>query len=163
MEREGEGRQGEGRERIIESWNHSGWKTSLRSRSPTPTHTTMPTDSVPQCHISMVLEHPQGQGALPSLGSCATASPLFGVEIVPNIQPEPPLVQLKAITSHLTLTLLQPPLRRGEGKGEGKGNGEGEREGAGCSQSCTAGEGAGAPQSPSPLCFGRKTKEAKKL
>ena len=45
----------------------------------------------------------------------------FSEEGFPNIQPEPPLVQLKAITSHpitvvwqkrLTLTLLQSPFRQ---------------------------------------------------
>ena len=50
---------------------------------PTPT---MPTDHVHQCSISTVPEHLQGWGPNHSLGSCAAASPLFGEEIVPNIQ-----------------------------------------------------------------------------
>ena len=41
----------------IESWNH-GWRRALRF--PSPTHPTMPIDHVPQCHISMVLEHLHG-------------------------------------------------------------------------------------------------------
>ena len=35
-------------------------KNPLRSLSPTPAHPTVPPDHIPQCHISMVLQHPQG-------------------------------------------------------------------------------------------------------
>ena len=37
--------------------NHQGWKRALRSPCPIPT---MPTDRIPQCYISSVLEHLQG-------------------------------------------------------------------------------------------------------
>jgi len=50
--------------------------------------------------------HPRGSGAPPgmgtpphSLGSCAVQHRSLGEEIFPNIQPEPPLAHLKAITS----------------------------------------------------------------
>ena len=49
---------------VIESQNW-GWKRLPRS----PTHPTMPTDHVPKCHISTVLEHLQGWGVHHSLGS----------------------------------------------------------------------------------------------
>ena len=35
-------------------------RKDLRSPGSTPARPTMPTDHVPRCHISMVLEHPQG-------------------------------------------------------------------------------------------------------
>ena len=41
---------------FTESLNRSGWKRALRS----PTHPTMPTDHISQCHIPTVLEHVQG-------------------------------------------------------------------------------------------------------
>lgn len=43
--------------RIIESWNHEGWKRMLWSPSPTPAHLIVPTDHIHQCHNSMALEH----------------------------------------------------------------------------------------------------------
>lgn len=45
----------------LESWNREGWKGPPKLPSPTPTHSTMTTDHVPQCHIFTVLEHLQGQ------------------------------------------------------------------------------------------------------
>ena len=42
----------------LESQKHSGWKRPLRS--PSPTLPTMPTNHVPQCRISTVLEHLHG-------------------------------------------------------------------------------------------------------
>jgi len=56
----------------------------------------------------------------PPWAACSSISPLFEEEIFPNVQPEPPLVQLEAITSHPiisarekrpTPTLLHPSLR----------------------------------------------------
>ena len=73
-------------------------KMTESNHQPTPT---MPTAHVPQCHIPVVLGHLQGQYSPISLGSCATASLLFWSRIVPDIQPEPSLVQLEAITTHL--------------------------------------------------------------
>lgn len=60
--------------------------------------------SVPHCHISVVLEHP-GRVTPHPVGSCASAQQLFGEEIVPNIQPEPPSAQLKAIRLHRFVAL----------------------------------------------------------
>jgi len=41
---------------------HSFFMESLRLEMPSnPTHPTVPTDHVPQCHIFMVLKHLQGQ------------------------------------------------------------------------------------------------------
>ena len=42
-----------------ESQSHSGWTRPLRSPSPTPIHSTMPTAHIPQCHIPTALEHLQ--------------------------------------------------------------------------------------------------------
>jgi len=50
----------------------------------------MPTDHIPKCHISTVLEHLQGWQLPTCLGSCANASPLFEEEIFPAIQVECP-------------------------------------------------------------------------
>ena len=36
----------------------------------------------------------------PPWAACSNTASLFGEEIFPNIQPEPPLVQLEAIPSH---------------------------------------------------------------
>ena len=46
---------------FADSENREGWKRPRRSPSPTPTHPTVPTAHVPQCHISKVLQHLQGQ------------------------------------------------------------------------------------------------------
>ena len=40
---------------------------ALRSPSPTPVYPTMPSDHIPQCHISTVLEHFLGILCLPTL------------------------------------------------------------------------------------------------
>jgi len=67
----------------------------LRPSSPTPTHPTMPTDYVPQCHISTVLEHLQGRWLhhLPGqLCHCSTAP--SEKEFFPDLLSEPPLTQL---------------------------------------------------------------------
>ena len=42
-----------------------------------PNHPTVPSDHLPQCHISMVLEHFHGRWPHHSLGSCVNALPLF--------------------------------------------------------------------------------------
>lgn len=44
----------------LEPQHHSGWKSSLRSLSPTRPTPTAPTDRVPQGRISALLERPQG-------------------------------------------------------------------------------------------------------
>lgn len=48
--------------RIIDSWNHIIWIRQLRSSAPTiyPSPSILPTNHVPQFHISMFLEHLQG-------------------------------------------------------------------------------------------------------
>jgi len=62
----------------------------------------MPTAHGPQCHIHMALEHLQGQwlhhlyGQPVPLSCCSSWE-----EIIPNIQPEPPLAQLEPIPFHL--------------------------------------------------------------
>lgn len=57
-----------------ESLDHSGWKRSLRYPGPIPTHPTFPTDHIPPCHISTVLEHLHGWELSHPLDSCAPAS-----------------------------------------------------------------------------------------
>ena len=57
----------------------------------------MPTAHIPQCHIPQLWDTFKDGDSITSLCSCATAAPLFGGEISPNIQPEPPLVQLRAL------------------------------------------------------------------
>jgi len=44
---------------LTESQNPKGWKRALRSPSPTPTHPTIPTNHILQCHIYTVLQHLQ--------------------------------------------------------------------------------------------------------
>jgi len=95
-------------------------KTSKIPKSnhhPTPT---MPTDHIPHCHISMVLEHLQTVTPPPPWAAVPLHHHSFGEEIAPKFQPEPLLGQLKAITSHPiavtqekrpTPTSPQPPFR----------------------------------------------------
>ena len=59
----------------------------------------MPTGHVPQCHIYTVLNTSKDSDPTTPWAACVNASPLFG-EVVPHTQPDPPLVQHEAITTH---------------------------------------------------------------
>lgn len=53
----------------------------------------MPADHIPQCHISLLLEHPQdGVSPPPPWAACSSTS---SAEISPNIWPKPPFYNLK--------------------------------------------------------------------
>ena len=87
----------------IESENHRiiGWKGPLRSSSPT-TNPTPPCllNPVPKGHIHTVFEPLQGWG----LHHCprqpgSRPDHSFSEEVFPNLQSEPPLMQLEAIAS----------------------------------------------------------------
>lgn len=54
----------------------------------------MPTNHDPQCHIFIFLNTSKEGDPTASLGSCASPQSSLGEEDFPNIQPEPPLVQL---------------------------------------------------------------------
>ena len=58
----------------------------------------MPTDHIPQCHISVVLEDLQGWLLHHLPGQPVPLHHCFGEVLFPNIRPEPLLVQLKAFT-----------------------------------------------------------------
>jgi len=79
-----------------------GWKRPLKSSCPTITLTPpCLLNHVMKCHICTFFEHLQGWDSTTSLHSlvqCLTA--LSVEEIFPNIQSEPPLMQLEAISSH---------------------------------------------------------------
>ena len=75
-----------------------GEDPAIPTLSSNPPHPTVPTDHIPQCHISMALEHLQGWGIHHLPVQPAPAPDHSGEEIVPNIQLELPLLQLKAIT-----------------------------------------------------------------
>jgi len=85
----------------LESQNHEGWKRLLRSSSST-VHLPpiLLTDHIPQCHISMVLEHLQGWWHHHRPGQPV---PLhhhsYWEETFLNIQPEPSLALLEDIPS----------------------------------------------------------------
>ena len=82
----------------IGSQSHSGRRRTLRPPCPTPTHPTVPISHIPQCHISTVLEHLQGQGFHHLPGQPISMHyHSFGEEFFPTIQPDPPLVQLNFI------------------------------------------------------------------
>jgi len=73
----------------------------LRSSGPTPTMPVTTLGHVTQCDICPSLEHLQGWWApSPPWAACASALPLLLQRNVSYTQPDPPLVQLKAITSH---------------------------------------------------------------
>jgi len=85
----------------IEPRNHYGWKRPLRSPSPTVTPTPpCLLNHVPKCHIHTVFEPLQGWG-LPSCPGQPGPRPdhSFRKEIFPDLQSEPPLMQLEAIAS----------------------------------------------------------------
>jgi len=84
--------------------NHriTGWKRPLRSSSPTITPAPPRLlNPVPKCHIHTVFEPLQGWG-LPHCPGQPAPTPhcSFREEIFPNIQSEPPLMQLEATASH---------------------------------------------------------------
>jgi len=90
------------RSHFLESSNHQGWKTPLRSSSPTvsPTPLCLP-NHVLKCHIYVFFERIQGwwlhhcpEQPVPMLCNC------FSVEIFPNVSSKPPLMQLEVIASH---------------------------------------------------------------
>jgi len=95
------GWQGEGDGRETESQNHEGWERPPRPSSPT-TNPTLPCllNHVPKGHIHTVFEPLQGRG-LPHCPGQPGPSPdhSSSEEIVPDIQSEPPLMQLEAIAS----------------------------------------------------------------
>jgi len=104
--------------RSMESWNHSGWETPLRSSSqPNTTRPTKPCPKVPQLHGFC---NPSRDGdsttALGSLFQCLTTLPVK--KFFPNIQSAPPPMQLEAI-AYCPITWekrpppasLQPPFR----------------------------------------------------
>lgn len=104
-----------------EPWNHRiinvGKNTKITKTSHQLIHT-MLTKHVSQCHFCTSPEQLQGQWMEKgSLFQCLTT---FWEEILPNTQPEPPLPQLKAITSWATVVTCekrpnpnssQPPFR----------------------------------------------------
>ena len=82
----------------------------------------MPTDRIPQRHISAVLEHLQKGDSTAPWAAVPMHYRSVGEEMFPSIQTEPLLVQLKAVPSYpitvaweqrLTPTLSQPPLLLG--------------------------------------------------
>ena len=93
---------------IIESWNRKDWKRPLRSSSPTVSPSSpCPLNHVPQCHISAILKHLQGEWLHHLPGQLCQCINTFWEEVSPNIQPEPPLVQLDAIKSHPITSYLR--------------------------------------------------------
>ena len=95
--------------RIIESLRLEKTSKIIQpNHQPIPT---MPLSHFPQCHIHTVLEHLQGWWLYHLSGQPVPMYyQSFGEEIFPNIQPEPPLVQLKAITSYcITVTWKKRP------------------------------------------------------
>lgn len=84
---------------VIKSWNHSGWKRSLRWSGLTsthPHHAHCPRPSVP--HVCGSGTSPGTVILPPPWAAWSNASPLW-VENFPNSQSEPPLVQINAILS----------------------------------------------------------------
>ena len=83
-------------------WNHKGWKRSPRSLSPTvylpPTCPlkTLSCSKTCRCFLNTFRD----SDSTSSLGSLFSTSPLSEEKFFPKIQPEPPLVQLRATTSH---------------------------------------------------------------
>lgn len=73
--------------------NHLGWRTTLRSPNPTPTHSIVPTDRVPECHIPMVLEQLYGWWPSPNLPMQPMLTTLLEMKLflIPN-----PLACLKS-------------------------------------------------------------------
>ena len=98
-----------------------GWEKT-RKITKSNNQPSMPTHHVSQCHINMVPEHLQGWWLYNPPGQPVPLQHRsFWEDIFRNIQPEHPLVQLKAITScpsidswekGSTPASLQPPLRK---------------------------------------------------
>ena len=81
-----------------------GWKSPLGSLrlgksseipNPTPTCPTVPTEHVPKCHTTVVIEHPQGWGLPTALGSCAVLAALWFTDSSPA-----PISHRQPIPSH---------------------------------------------------------------
>jgi len=81
------------------SYKHLSWRRPLGSPIPTTKPSPLcPLNHIPQKHL-LVSWTPPGTVTLPPpWEACASAS--IWEEIVPNIQPEPPLAQRETITSH---------------------------------------------------------------
>lgn len=97
-------------QRVVESWNHSGWKRPPGSPCPTPTHPPMPTDHVPMCHICTFLVPSWVGDPTASLGSpyqCIT--PLLEKKLFQIFNMNHPRCHLRP--SPPVPTSPQPPLR----------------------------------------------------
>ena len=93
-----------GKKKGEHKYNHGiiGWKRPLKSSSPTvnPTPPCL-LNHVPKCHIYTVFEHLRGWGFHHLPGQpVAMSDHSFSIEIFPNIQSEPPLMQLEAFASY---------------------------------------------------------------
>jgi len=109
---------GESRDGVTESQNHQGWERPLRSSSPTANPTPPGLlNHVPKGHIHTVFEPLQGWG-LPHCPGQPGPTPdhSFSEDIFPDIQSEPPLMQLEAIASWPFLLWQEEKVmtRRGE-------------------------------------------------
>lgn len=91
--------------RNTKSQKHFGWKTPSKSLS--PTMTTITDNHSTKCHTQSLLEHLQWWWLHNLLGQPIPRP--FHEEILPDVQPDPPLVQLEAISSHFFVPFLGEP------------------------------------------------------
>jgi len=91
-----------------ECWATESLRLEKTSKITKSNRQPIPTNHIPQCHIYMFLEHLPGWWHHHLTGqSIPMPHHSFWQEVLPNIQPELPLAQLKTITPHPSK--LQPP------------------------------------------------------